>query len=320
MQSKGNFLVLCLAPTLQKTLIFDAVYQGRVNRARLNRLDASGKGVNVCRVLTQLGCKAGHLTIAGGRFAQAFRELCTQDGLDLHTVESGSDIRFCYTVIDKKTNAVTELVEEAPPVEAGTEERLLTAYQTLLPEASTLIFSGSRAGGFGPELYPRMVKTALSEGNKRIVLDIRGPELVACMRAGNTERMLIKPNLYEFCQTFAPDLVRANDVVDDEALVKRRVAESCLSLTQDQEFPYKGDIVLTRGSKNTWYWDKESGQIAESPVKPLERALNTIGCGDAFTAGLAAALDGGKSLPEAIARGSHCGAQNAATLKPGSLI
>ena len=47
------------------------------------------------------------------------------------------------------------------------------------------------------------------------------------------------------------------------------------------------------------------------------KTTNTIGSGDAFTAGLAFKLDQGLGLKEAIIFGIECGSKNAALLKPG---
>jgi len=65
-KSKPRFLVVCLNPTIQKTLVFKSLKLDAVNRAAEVRTDASGKGVNVARVLTQCGYPATHLTHAGG--------------------------------------------------------------------------------------------------------------------------------------------------------------------------------------------------------------------------------------------------------------
>ena len=121
----GKFLVVCLNPVIQKTLVFDKLAIDHVNRARIVRTDASGKGVNVARVLSQRGADVTHLTHAGGPNRDWFLALCAADGLDVRWVDSGSEVRFCSTVIDATEKTATELVEEAVPVQAGTEERLL---------------------------------------------------------------------------------------------------------------------------------------------------------------------------------------------------
>ena len=71
---------------------------------------------------------------------------------------------------------------------------------------------------------------------------------------------------------------------------------------------------MTRGSEPLWYAEK--GELAEYAFEKAE-PLNTTGSGDAFSAGLAVALEDGASLIEAVAEGVRCGALNAALIKPG---
>jgi 1-phosphofructokinase/tagatose 6-phosphate kinase len=106
-----SILSVSLNPTIQKTLVFPNFVSDTVNRAVQHRLDASGKGINVSRVLTQLGKNCTHLTQLGGQFRAIFLELCEQDGLTIEWVESQSPIRFCYTIINNEDKSVTELVE-----------------------------------------------------------------------------------------------------------------------------------------------------------------------------------------------------------------
>ena len=108
-----RFLTVCMNPTLQKTLVFPSLVNDTVNRTANHRLDVSGKGINVSRVLTQLGKENCHLTQLGGILRPLFLDLSKQDGLKVEWVESSSPIRFCYTVLDRQEKSVTELVEEA---------------------------------------------------------------------------------------------------------------------------------------------------------------------------------------------------------------
>ena len=102
-----SFLTVCLNPTLQKTLRFTSVVRGTVNRTGEHCLHASGKGINVTRVLTQLGKNAVHLTQLGGVMRPLFLSLCEQDGLSVEWVESKSPIRFCYTILTEDDGTVT---------------------------------------------------------------------------------------------------------------------------------------------------------------------------------------------------------------------
>ena len=243
-----------------------------------------------------------------------FLSLCEQDELSVEWVESGSQIRFCYTVLTKGDNGVTELVEESEPVGAGTEERLLEKFNsmlgTLVPaegDFSCLIISGTKAAGFSDAVIPHMVRKAKDKG-LRVILDIKGKDLVESLQYSPD---IIKPNLYEFVSTFAPELVRDNDFTVDTQTAAERVKSVMLDICKQ----YGCRVILTDGSRKILA--AESGddffQIDFQPVK----AVNTIGCGDAFTAGLASALEDGASFRDAITEGIRCGALNAGLVKPG---
>ena len=59
-------LVVGLSPAWQRTLQFEKLIPGKVNRAKRVRETASGKGVNVARVASILGAKIRLLTVASG--------------------------------------------------------------------------------------------------------------------------------------------------------------------------------------------------------------------------------------------------------------
>ncbi|MDR0589826.1 MAG: PfkB family carbohydrate kinase [Spirochaetaceae bacterium] len=295
-------------PTFQKTLCFSSIVGNTVNRTENHRLDIGGKGANTSRVLTQLGKTAVHLTQLGGPTRPLYLEMCQQEGITVQWVESGSPIRFCYTLINKGDESITELVEESDPVDSGTEQRILDRYGELLPEQGFVIISGTKAQGFSDALVPRMVRHAKELG-KEVLLDLRGTDLLHSLEYRPD---LIKPNLFEFAQTFAPELIRRNEIVDDENRVKGEIREICRELCGK----YRCRIVLTRGAQALWFAEGDRfSEIAVEPVKPV----NPIGSGDAFTAGLAAALGDGAALEEAAAQGIRCGRLNAGLLKVGAI-
>ena len=302
----STFLTVCMSPTIQKTLIFSDLIMDTVNRTGDFRLNVSGKGINVCRVLSQLGKDSSHLTQLGGVLRPLFLDLCRADNLKVEWVESYSPIRFCYTLINGSDKSVTELIEESEEVQEGTAGRLLEAFTAMIPAFTTLIISGTMAAGFPDTMIPDMVRIAKAAG-VRVILDIRRKDLLNSLPFGPD---VIKPNLYEFASTFAPELVFQNEIKGETGEIKKRVQEIWTELYKT----YKCSLVLTRGSKPLWYAEKEKlEEYAFETVEPI----NTTGSGDAFAAGLAAALEEGASLREAVAMGARCGALNAGFLSPG---
>ncbi|QQO08569.1 1-phosphofructokinase family hexose kinase [Breznakiella homolactica] len=300
-----SFLTVCLNPTFQKTLRFAACVKNSVNRTDRHRFDVSGKGVNVARVLTQLGRGAVHLTQLGGPLCSLFLSMCREEGLDIRWEESRSPIRFCCTVIDDTDATVTELVEESLPVHPETGKLIAGAFEKLLPLVKTVIISGTKAAGFDGELIPGMVRRAKAAG-LRVILDIRGPDLTGSLRFRPD---IIKPNLSEFLATFFPGI--APETIGGDG--KSRIAEKMLELCAD----FGCRVVLTRGPGAVWA--AEGNSFSEFEFEPLV-PLNSTGSGDAFTAGLAAALEDGEDLSGAIQKGIECGRLNAAQLKPGSIL
>ena len=279
-------------------MVFSALATDKVNRCDTIRFDAAGKALSVSRVLSQLGKKSVHLTPLGGRLRPVFLDLCAADGIEVQWVESSSEIRFCYTLVDKERRQVTELVEEGDPAGEGAADRLLEAFDSLLPAALLLVISGSRTAGLPDSLVPEMVRRA-KEAGIYVILDIRGADLVNSLPFRPD---LVKPNLEEFAATFA-----------EGNISREKIAVHCRELWER----YGCQIVLTRGSRNLWY--AETGTLEEFPVETAE-ALNTTGSGDAFTAGLASALADGAFLKEALAEASRCGRLNALHLKPGTIL
>jgi 1-phosphofructokinase/tagatose 6-phosphate kinase len=207
------------------------------------------------------------------------------------------------------TGCVTELVEESEAVGAGTEQRLLEKFDSLLEHCSFswLIISGTKAAGFSNEVIPLIVKKA-KEKKIKVILDIKGKDLIGSLQYSPD---IIKPNLYEFADTFVPQLVKDNDIVLDNPTAIEQIKLSMLDLCKR----YGCRIVLTDGSRKILVADS-GDNFFEMDIQPV-KAVNTIGCGDAFTAGLASALEDGKDFQEAITEGIRCGALNAGLIKPG---
>ena len=308
MESYNNqVLVVCLNPTLQETMVFDRVLMGEVNRALFHRLDASGKGMNVTRVLTQLGSRCSLLSHLGGSRAQEFLALADKDGVNIIWTDSDSPIRTCITMIQQADASTTELVQEAVAVHAKTEANIRLLYTKHLQEVEAVVFSGTRAPGYSKELYAQMVKEAKDAG-KFVVLDYRGEDL---KRSLGMRADVIKPNLSEFCATFFSADQMITEQQDPEHL-KQQVALAMKELYET----YQTMTIITHGGKDLWAYDGKKWY--EMPAKKV-KVQNTIGCGDAFTAGFVHAHVQKKSFSEALELATDTAASNAACLAPGSI-
>lgn len=304
--SMDRTLVVCLNPTFQQTLVVPRLWEGEVNRSSRHYLDASGKGMNVARVLVQAGRSAALLTHLGGSRKDEILALMARSGVEVLWADSGSEIRTCTTIINQEHGTTTELVQEPYPVQEGTEERILALYERELIRFKAVVFTGTRAPGYDQDLYPRMVRMAKRQ-EKIVVLDVKGQDLE---RSLQHHPDIIKPNLSEFCATFLPG-VEVREQEGNETL-RPRVEAAARTLYET----FASRVILTRGPYPIWYFDGHT--LREVPPERVE-AINTIGCGDAFTAGLLDSMLSGKDLQRSVVQAVHFGALNAACIRPGSI-
>src|SRR3954454_21838780 len=96
-------MILCVGttPTMQRTMVFDRLTIDEVNRASEVHEHASGKSVNVARVLTVLGEAALAAGFFGGRRGDFLLQDMDQALLPPAFIPPATQTRLCTTVIDR---------------------------------------------------------------------------------------------------------------------------------------------------------------------------------------------------------------------------
>jgi len=304
---KKRALIIGLNPVIQKTLLLDQFIENEVNRTDTYFLSIAGKGANTARVFTQLGGEGIHLTHSGGIFDQLFRSMLDQDHINFAAVPSGSEIRYCYTLLNKERNTSTEIVEEAYPVSDKTDQLMREKFLMLLPNIDIITICGSKADGYGSDIIPWMTAKA-AQSAKEVILDVRGEDLRTSIPH---KPAIVTPNLKEFVETFFPGQnILEHDATDGAMLdeVKAQMAELYTA--------YGTSSVITRGVKPVLYCSQGTVQEMEIPsVDPV----NTIGSGDAFNGGLTYGISMSHSLEASVQTACTCGMKNALSLLPGSI-
>lgn len=300
-----SVLAICLSPTFQRIMVFKEFHEDQVNRSGEILELASGKGINVSRVLNNLGRPCTNLIQLGGERVNQFLALCEKDGLSVCYLPVKADIRTCTTIINSEKHTSTELVEESRTVESSDSERLFDLFLQELPKHDAVVITGTKAAGFAADLYPRMVREC-RKNNIMTVLDIKGQELKECLKEHPS---IIKPNLSELCATYLPNVrvfENSDDsfVMDDVAAILKEIYET-----------YGACSVITRGKNDTWIYDGQSFQTVCHKIKlPV---VNTIGCGDTLTAAMTHKLLEGQSLAESVQYGMECATIKASRLGQG---
>lgn len=290
---------LCLGttPTVQQTMIFDRVAIDAVNRAASVLRGASGKPINVARVLRLLDEPVRLCVPLGGDTGAFIRQQLDAEGIQYQSVEVAAPTRTCVTIVNRFDATATELVEEPAPLGPDDSDRMLTSLRQSLAGARLLILSGSLAPGVGEDFYADCCRLAAAAG-VAVILDARGESL---KRALPIRPLVVKPNRAELAATMGKSLDADADLRTAVLQLHERGAQWVL-VTMGRQGAVLGD------GKNFW----------KIPALPIQ-AVSPIGSGDAFAAGLAAGIVGGQSVPDACRLAAAAAAANALVPGPGVL-
>ena len=300
------FLSICLNPVLQKTIVLNDIINNQVNRSNEYYFDIAGKGINVARILSQLKANVSCITQTGGNLRKTFNSLAKNDNFKLINIDSKSSVRFCYTLINKNDNSVSEIVENGEKIDESTETSVLNNFNKLILKNKYLIISGTKAPGYKSNTYINMIKIA-KENNKKIILDFRGKDLINCLKF---KPDFIKPNYREFCSTFFPNEKSFENKINKK--IHLEVKKKMLELFNK----YNINTILTNGKEEILY---TSGNKINIYKPKIIVPKNTIGSGDAFTAGFIYKLNETQNIHKSIIFGSSCAKKNALLIRPGTI-
>jgi tagatose 6-phosphate kinase len=289
-------MIICLGttPTVQRTMTFKSLALDAVNRAASVHEYASGKSVNVARVLHTLGDDVLATGFLGGDTGKFYRSDLDRAGIrhDFVTVEPST--RLCVTAVDESAGTATELIEESKPLQPRDYDTLLEKLASHLRDAKLLVLSGTLPPGASPDFYARCVM--LAQPNVPVLLDAVGEPLLAALPL---RPFVIKPNQSEVGRTLGINVDSDEYLRDGMRQLVNRGAKW---------------VVVTRGRAGTLGTDGSSFWQVNTPTV---KVISAIGSGDSFAAGLAAGLIRGDDVPHACVLGAACGSANAMTALAG---
>jgi 1-phosphofructokinase len=288
-------------PAVDRILVIPGFRTGSTNRAVVERTDIGGKGINVARHLTRLGCEVIATGFLGARDLRGVVETLAAQRVRTDFVRVAGETRVNLKILDPTSGQETEINEPGPPLAPDAVDALLDKVRALAPRCAVMVFSGSLPPGAPDDLYARAITLAAGAG-VRTVLDATG----APLRQGIAARPdLVKPNRAEAEELLGVSLRDEADVI---AAAKRLVEDGARTAVISLG-PAGAVCASTTGA-----WRARAPQITPQ---------NTVGSGDAMVAALAWALMRSLSAPDALrfatALGSAVAASDAPLPPPGLL-
>lgn len=292
---RGKILAFCPNPTIDIWSEADAVRPVHKIRTANEIYDPGGGGINLTRVVKELGGDGEVIALAGGVTGTLLSELLSEHGVKYRIIPIAGRTRVSFTVHERASDLEYRFVAPGPAV---TEVELIACLDAIqASDAPYVAASGSLPPGAPRDLFIRIGEIVAARGG-RFVLDSSGEGLQETLRDGSV--YLVKPSIGEL-STFAGrrlDETSAREVAK-ELVQAGRVQMVAVSMGAS------GALLVTRD------------RILRGQA-PAVRARSTVGAGDSFLGAMVTSLAAGNSPEEAFAFG--CAAGAAAVLEPGTRL
>lgn len=271
-------------PALDLAVRLDGLQLGGLNRTAGATLVAGGKGVNVSRVLGELGERNKALGFVAGSNGVMLESALQQMGVVTEFIRLPEG----QTRINVKLYGERETELNAPgPVVSHQQTEGLLKDLSRLQEDDLLCLCGSLPPGMGVDSYARMLKAA--EGVRAIV-DTSGEALLCAL---DERPWLVKPNRDELAALVGRELPTLDDVIEAAQWLRGKGAQNVLvSLGRD------GALLCAEGKR--MYQPAPDGEV-----------IGTVGAGDSLVAGFAAGWQRYGDMAQALRLGVACGSATA---------
>ncbi len=295
MPDPAQAALLCItpAPAIDRTAHVDRIEHGEVLRPLELVALPGGKGVNAARAAVRLGGRVITTGVAGGHAGRWIIEALAAEGLAPEWSSAVAESRTTYVTVDSSGDSVIVYERPAPATDAEFDALLRLLEFELLPRSGRAIVAGSIPAGIDVRGHAAIVEVCRRAGCPLLV-DASGAGLVAALAAG-------------------PDLVKIGRIEAIETGIVPEGAsavQAALTLVDDGARM----AVVTDGGREVAAAD--AAVVWQASV-PRISAVNAVGSGDSFNAGLSLALMGDAPVETALARGVAAGSANALALGAG---
>ena len=287
-------LSITLNPCVDQVLVIEGLKAHDTNRVVRVEEDAGGKGVNLSRVVAELGGDTVATGFLGGVPGLLIRAVLAEQGVRNSFVEVADSTRTNTSVEDGSGRPPTTFNARGPLVTEADLHRLIGWVEELAAQSRWIAVGGSIPPGLKPDVFRTFIEVGRAAGAK-VLLDADGE----AQRLGfEAKPDLVKPNEKECAR-----LLDRPVETDEEALT-----------AVDQLYARLGGgekiAIISRGKQGAVMRCGDGRFLGRSPEV---ESRSTIGSGDSLLGAFLWAKESGHSLAESLRWGLAAGAATAVT-------
>lgn len=291
-----RILTLTVNPALDLACEAETVQPTHKIRTSHTRFDPGGGGINVARVIHELGGQSEALYMAGGAIGAFLQDLVAASGIRHQPIAIAGQTRICQVVYERSSGREFRFVGEGPELGQSDWARCLAAIEA--SDANYLVASGSLTPGLAVDCYVEALHLAQRKG-MRFVLDTSGEPLKRALAHGGI--YFAKPSLGEL-----------ENIVGRPLPDERAQAAAALGLVEAGAVEI---VALSLGAAGALVASRQG--VLRRPAHKVN-ARSAVGAGDSFAGAMIFALAKGCGLDQAFCLALAAGA--AAVLASGTQL
>ncbi|MBO1520235.1 1-phosphofructokinase [Oceanisphaera pacifica] len=262
-----SIVTVTLNPALDLSVTIPSLQKNQVNIATNQHLGPAGKGINVARVLSDLGHTPIVTGFLGRDNAAPFTQLFSEQGIRDHCLRLAGNTRI-NTKISEGDGSVTDINTPGLAVTKAAWSKLCLQLNALVDEVEVLVISGSVPPGVSLAQFSALIAWG-RQHNKAVILDSSHAALEAGIKARPS---LIKPNIDELSTLMGRTLSHEPDIM------------AAAGQLQQQGIAH---VVVSMGAQGVYWFTPTQCWHAQVPKVDV---VSTVGAGDSLVAGLSVGL------------------------------
>jgi tagatose 6-phosphate kinase len=280
-----------LNPVIDRVYFINQFKAGQLYRDNRPAICTGGKGINVAKVLAQLGEACTVYGFIGGSSGERVKTEIILLGIQQKFIEIGGDTRTTINIIDHDQDIETEILEVGPTADDGAIQNLIGQLNRDIVSGDIVICSGAIIPGADLSIYQTISK--ICEAKQAFCfLDTFGETFQHSLPG---HYYFAKPNWREFIEYTG----MVFEEFDEDAIVK------------------SAGKLIDHGLENLMISMGKNGAILINQTAMLRARLpvvsnqSSIGSGDASVAGFAVGIHRGWDIEESFCLSMACGISNA---------
>ena len=272
---------ITLNPSIDQNITVEKLVKDDANRAIEMVETAGGKGINVSKVVRELGGRTRAYVLLGGFTGQYLRQLARPLDFPLVVEPVRGNTRVNTILTDLADNTQTRVSAPGPVITAAEVRRFKRCLLAVRPRPSFWALGGSISRGMKHSVYRDLV-TALQKNGTPCILDTDNEPLECGVEA---KPFMIKPNEYEMQRLCGKKLESLQDyTLSAKHWVQKGIELVVVSLAA------RGALFVTRDD-------------AFHALAPKVKVISNVGAGDCLIGGVIYGLTQKMSLRDAAKLG-----------------